>query len=72
MDIVSAIAGFFKSLGIILGLIQQSHDEQVGAQIAVGAANQASAITLVAVAQAAAQKPSDTTVDSALSPGGVF
>lgn len=51
MDFVSLIAGFFKSLGIILGMVQQNRDQQTGAELQKGSDAEAE----LAVAQKAVE-----------------
>ena len=41
MGFLDLIAGFFKSLSIVLGLVQQSRDQQVGAELQKGADSEA-------------------------------
>ncbi len=59
MAIISAIAGFFRALGIVLGLVQQSKDQATGAALQAGADAQSALKAETAIAEAEASAPKD-------------
>lgn len=67
MPILTLIAGFFKALGIVLGLVQQNRDQQVGAELQKGA--DAQAILKQAQDAVAAR---DSVVPDTRSPDGTY